>query len=210
MEISEQIKEVLRNHNGLEYHLEKNELCGNLILPDGDSYEVLMKLDPYPRFFPTVYETGGRIPIKLDRHMYTDSGSCCFTTGAKSQVLLKTEITSILKFIDEIALRYFENNSYFEINGKYFNSEYSHGSLGVVQSYQDILGVNDNKSIALLMLQRLKNKKLRIRDLCYCNSGQTLKRCSNGLHSRNYRKFRFIDKGVLNNDINHFKRVLGF
>lgn len=208
MEINDQIKEVLRTYNGLEYHSEKNELRGNLLLPDGDSYEVIIKLAPYPKFFPTVFETGGRIPIKLDRHMYTDSGSCCFTTGAKSQILLKTRITTLLKFVDEIAIRYFENNSYYEINGEYCFEEYDHGSLGVVQSYQDILGETDVKSIAILMLQCLKNKKLRIRDLCYCNSGQTLKKCSSGVHRRNYKLFRLIGKEVFQNDLLHFKNVL--
>lgn len=210
MEISDQINEVLHNHISLKYHKDKNELTGDLYLPDGDSYEVLMKLNPYPVFFPTVFEIEGRIPIKPDRHMYTDSGSCCFTTGAKSQVLLKTKITTLHKFIDEIAVRYFENNSYYEINGKYCYTEYDHGSLGIVQSYQDILNISNNKSIALLMLQRLKSRKLRIKDLCYCNSGQTLKKCSCGLHRRNYRLFRLIDKDVIRNDLFHFKNILKF
>jgi hypothetical protein len=208
MEISVQIKEVLQKHRGLQYHMDKNELTGNLYLPDGDSYEVEVKLDLYPAFFPIVFEMGERIPKKLDRHMYTDSGSCCFTTGAKSQVLLKTKITTLLKFIDEIAIRYFENNSYYEINGKYCFTEYDHGSLGVVQSYQDILGTSDNRSIVLLMLERLKNRKLRIKDLCYCNSGHTLKKCFSGLHCRSYKQFRLIDKEVLHNDLFHFKNVL--
>lgn len=208
MEISVQIKEVLQKHRSLQYLTDKNELTGDLYLPDGDSYEVQVKLDLYPAFFPTVFEMGERIPKKLDRHMYTDSGSCCFTTGAKSQVLLKTKITTLLKFIDEIAIRYFENNSYYEINGKYCFTEYDHGSLGVVQSYQDILGTSNNRSIALLMLERLKNRKLRIKDLCYCNSGITLKKCLSGLHCRNYKQFRLIDKEVLRNDLLHFKTVL--
>ena len=94
MDISNQIDEVLAKHKGLIYHSEDYTLSGELILPEGDSYELRIVLSQYPRFFPTVYETGGRIPVKMDRHMYTDSGSCCFTTSAKSQILLKTKITS--------------------------------------------------------------------------------------------------------------------
>lgn len=208
MDISKEIEDVLSYHNGLVYHLESNSLSGELFLPDGDSYDVVLKLDMYPEFFPTVLEVGGRIPNKLDRHMYTDSGSCCFTTAAKSQVLLKTKIKSLLYFIDEIVIRYFQNNSYYEINNKYFYDEYDHGSMGIVQSYQDILGVNDIKSIITLMLQRLQNKKLSIRDLCYCNSGQSLKKCSSGLHCKNYRLFRMIDKKLIHSDLIHFKNIL--
>ena len=208
MDINKQIEEVLYKHKGLIYHSDDNLLDGELFLPDGDSYDLTIELNSYPRFFPTVYETGGRIPIKMDRHMYTDTGSCCFTTGAKSQILLKTKITSLTKFVDEIVVRYFENNSYYEINGTYCYSEYDHGSMGVVQSYQDILEITDIKSIGRLILQRLQNKKLSIRDLCYCNSGQSLKKCNSGLHCNNYRLFRMIDKDVLYNDLKHFKKVL--
>lgn len=208
MDISKEIEDVLTKHKSLVYHLESNSLSGELFLPDGDSYDVVIKLDMYPELFPTVLEVGGRIPNKLNRHIYTDSGSCCFTTTAKSQVLLKTKIKSLLNFIDEIVIRYFQNNSYYEINKKYCYDEYDHGSMGIVQSYQDILGVNDVKSIGRLMLQRLQNKKLSIRDLCYCNSGQSIKKCNGGLHCNNYRVFRMIDKDVLYNDLKHFKNVL--
>lgn len=208
MGINGEIQEVLEKHKSLVYHLESNSLSGELFLPDGDSYEVRIELDNYPRFFPTVYEVGSRIPIKGDRHIYTDSGSCCFTTSAKSQILLKTKITSLLKFIDEIVVRYLENNSFYEINGVYCYDEYDHGSLGVVQSYQDILGITEVKIITKLMLQRLNNKKMRIRDLCYCNSGLSLKKCNNGLHCNNYRLFRMIDKKMLYNDLKHFENVL--
>tara|TARA_R110002096_G_scaffold278936_1_gene473091 strand:+ start:36 stop:671 length:636 start_codon:yes stop_codon:yes gene_type:complete len=208
MDISREIEAVLTKHKGLVHHLNSNSLSGELFLPDGDCYELVIELDSYPKFFPKVYETGGRIPVKMDRHMYTDTGSCCFTTGAKSQILLKTKITSLLKFVDEIVIRYLENNSYYEINNEYCYEEYDHGSMGVVQSYQDILEITDAKSIGILMLQRLKNKKLSIRDLCYCNSGQSLKKCNSGLHCKNYRLFRMIDKDVLYNDLKHFKNVL--
>lgn len=208
MDISNQIEEVLHKHKGLDYHLESNSLSGELFLPDGDSYEVEMQLKRYPELFPVVFETEGRIPNKIHRHIYTDTGSCCFTTAAKSQILLKTKLTSLLKFVDEIVVRYFENNSYYEINGVYCYSEYDHGSNGVVQSYQDILDTENVKFIGRLIIQRLEKNKLTIRDLCYCNSGYSLKKCNNGRHSNNYRNFRMIDKVVLNNDLIHFKNVL--
>lgn len=207
MDINKEIEDARLKHKSLVYHLESNSLSGELFLPDGDSYDVRIELEPYPTFFPTVYEIGGRIPVKMNRHIYTDTSSCCFTTGAKSQILLKTKITSLLKFIDEIVVRFFENNSYYEINGAYCYDEYDHGSSGIVQSYQDILGIEDFISIVRLIGDRLQNKKLRIKNLCYCNSGQNLKKCNAGLHSNNYRLFRMIDKEVLLNDLKHFENV---
>jgi hypothetical protein len=208
MDIKREIDEVLKKHRSLIYNLENNSLGGELFLPEGDSYSLIIKFDSYPEFFPSVFEVGGRIPVKMDRHMYTDTGSCCFTTAAISQILLKTKIVSLLKFFDEIVVRYLENNSYYEIHGEYLYDEYNHGSMGVVESYKDILGISDVKSIGRLMLQRLKNEKLRIKDYCYCNSGNKLKKCNNGSHSHNYRLFRMIDKKILRNDIEHFLAVL--
>ena len=208
MDIRQEIDEVLLKYPTLIHHLEDNSISGELFLPDGDSYGILIDLNYYPENFPMVLETGGRIPKKLDRHIYTDSGSCCFTTAAKAQVLLRTKITSLVKFIDEIVIPYFQNNSFYELNNKYCFEEYEHGSLGVVQSYQDILGVKSLSFIGKLILQRLRNEKLTIRDVCYCNSGQRLKKCNSGLHCKKYRLFRMIDKKILLNDIYHFVKIL--
>ena len=208
MDIRHEIEEVLKKYPALIHHLENNSLSGELFLPEGDSYEILMFLNNYPDHFPIVIETGGRIPKKLDRHIYTDSGSCCFTTAAKAQILLKTKIISLVKFIDEIVIRYFQNNSFYELNNKYCFEEYEHGSLGIIQSYQDILGIQEVQSIIRLIIQRLKDKKLTIRDECYCGSKLTLKKCNGGIHCKNYRLFRMVDKSILRSDLNHFRNVL--
>lgn len=195
------IKEVLEKHQGLEYDSAKNTLEGELFLSSGDSYEVLINLNPYPRFFPTVKETGGRIPPKADRHIYEQYGTCCFTTSAKSQILLRTKITSLLKFIDEIVIRYFENNSYFEIHGRYFGEEYNHGMKGMFEGYQDIFGIQDWRIILRLIHQRIRKQKLRPNNLCYCGSGLKIKKC----HLKNYNEFRLIEKIVLKED---FERLI--
>lgn len=208
MDISQEIDEVLLKYPALIHHLESNSLSGELFLPDGDSYEIIMSLDNYPEHFPRVLETGGRIPKKLDRHIYTDTESCCFTTSAKAQVLLRTKITSLVKFVDEIVIRYFQNNSFYELNNKYCFEEYEHGSLGILQSYQDILGIKEVQSIIRLIIQRLKDKKLTIRDECYCGSKLSLKKCNGGVHCKNYRLFRMIDKNVLDHDLKYFANIL--
>lgn len=205
MEIKTEIQEVLTKHKGLHYDEKSHSIQGELFISRGDSYEVLIELKPYPDFFPNVFEVGGRIPNKADRHIYTNTGSCCFTTRAKSQILLRTKITSLLKFVDEIVIRYFENNSYYEINGKYCFEEYSHGIIGVFEGYQDILDVKHPNVIMTLMQQRINNIKLRINQRCYCGSGRSLKRCNAGQHDRNYRNFRLIYKDVLKSDLSLLK-----
>lgn len=208
MQINEQIAEVLEKHNSLLYNEETNTLSGSLFLPDGDSYDVVMELSNYPRFFPTVYEIGGRIPKKMDRHIYPDIGSCCFTTTAKSQILLKTKITTLLKFIDEVAVKYFENNSFYEINKKYFGEEYSHGYNGIIEGYKDILKIDDVIIVARVINQAIRYKSLKIHQDCYCGSGRRLRKCNKAKHLNNLRNLYLVDKDVLNNDLKKFKEVI--
>lgn len=189
----------------MQYSPKKNEFLGVLFVSENDSYDIKIGLDPYPFLFPTVWEVGERIPKKMDRHIYSDTGSCCFTTKAKAQILLQTEVTSLLRFIDLIVVPYFQNNSYYELNGQYKTSEHSHNSLGVIEAYRDILNTKNDFAIAKLIYGRLKGEKLRIHQPCYCGSGLSLKKCSGGQHDKNYRQFRKIDKSILNEDLGvHF------
>ncbi|WP_288954512.1 hypothetical protein [uncultured Polaribacter sp.] len=208
MHLNDQIKEVLDVHNGLIFNSIKNTLEGELFLLDGDSYEVLIDLNSYPRIFPTVYETGGRIPVKMDRHVYPDSGSCCFTTRAKSQVLLKTVVKSLLDFIDEILIRYLENNSYYELNNHYYSEEYSHGKLGIIEAYKDILQIDDPIKVAKTLIKAVKSKKMVIHQNCYCDSGRRLRKCLKGKHLSNLRKLYMVDKDILKQDLNSFNDAI--
>ncbi len=194
-----EIREVLQKYPDLVYKARNHSLKGTILLACQDSYEVLIDLKPYPRFFPEVFEVGGRIPKKAHRHIYGDTGSCCFTTRAQSQVLLKTKIKTLLQFLDEIVVRYFENNSYYEINGRYYGEEYSHNLNGVLEGYQDILGMKEPQLIFKIMEQRIKNQKLRPNDICYCGSGRKIKRC----HEESYRDFRRIERKVVMWDYKH-------
>ncbi|WP_461632416.1 hypothetical protein [Labilibaculum euxinus] len=208
MELKDQVDVVLNNYPELLYDSLTNTIVGELYITRKDSYDVKIELDRYPTQFPIVYEIGERIPKTLKRHTYSDTGSCCLTTQAKAQVLLKTKITSLYHFIKEIVIPYFQNNSYFELNGKYRTAEYAHNSFGIVEGYRDILEINNDRLILRLILDRIKKTKLRIHDLCYCGSGISLKKCNSGKHCICYKNFRMIDKIILINDLNHFAKHL--
>ena len=207
MDINKEVDVVIQKFKGLKYDTSDGTIYGEIFIDEYDSYEVKIDVSEYPKMFPVVFELGGRIPKKAHRHVYTDSGSCCFTTGARAQILLKTKISSLYLFVKEILVKYLENNSYYELNGKYFNGEYSHNSEGILEGYEDILGIKDINAIGRLVVSRINGGKLKIRDLCYCDSGITLKKCTGGLHDLNYRNFKMIDKGMLSYDLEHLKNV---
>lgn len=209
MEIKLQIAEVLLHYPELYYHEINNSLNGELFISAGDSYDVSIELGSYPKNFPIVYEVGERIPREVHRHTYSDTGSCCLSTQAKAQILLKTKITSLYLFVKDIIVPYFQNNSYYEINGKYNTDEYSHNGLGIVEAYRDILHTNDDRKIARIILYHAQgNKKLRLHDTCYCGSGLSFKRCYHGKHFECYKDFRKIEIGTLQHDYLIFAQLL--
>ena len=177
MELKSQIEEVLIHYPDLSYNEINNSIYGELFISKDDSYDVTIELEPYPKHFPKVFEVSERIHRKVTRHTYSDSGSCCLSTQAKAQILLKTHINTLYQFVKEIVIPYFQNNSYFEINGHYKTEEYSHNKLGIIEGYRDILQTSNDYRIAQIMLHRIERKKLKMHDLCYCGSGKFIKKC---------------------------------
>ncbi len=200
----EQIKLVLELHSGMKYNEVSHELSGVIYITPDDFYEVRIALQRFPARFPVVIETEERIPKKEDRHIYPEGGSLCFTTRAIEEILLKTKITDLQSFIRDILIPYLQNNSLYEIHGKYFDQEYEHGAPGILQGYQDILDIQNPVMIAKIMIAHANGEKIKAHDKCYCGMGLSLLRCSNGDHRRNYKNFKLIDKRILLSDLeNH-------
>lgn len=208
MHMMDQIDEVLKKHLGLTYNQEDNRLSGKLFLSDGDSYEVLIKLEKFPKFFPEVFETDGRIPVKMDCHMYPNNGSCCFATRAKSQVLLKTKVHTLLIFVDEILVKYLENNSFYELNNHYYGEEYAHGTLGVIQGYIDILEVDSIELVVKAIYKASISNTVKIHQDCYCGSNRRLRKCNHRKHLKNLRLLYLVDKSILKSDLQSIIEVM--
>ena len=195
----EQVQEVLSKHPLLDFDESKNRFYGNLVVDDqdNDTYQVIMDISPFPKRFPTVWETGERIPKTQDRHIYTSDNSCCFTTSAKEQILLKTKVRTLSVFIDEIAVKYFQNNSYFEINKKYKHGEYPHGVSGILAGYSDILDLKNTTQIVKILSSRLQHKKFGRNESCFCNSGKKFKKC----HLTKYELLSSVDEETIKSDL---------
>lgn len=199
---------VLKAHNELEFSEEINCFFGKIYISKNDFYVVKIYLSPYPLKFPIVQELGERIPQNLDRHKYYKSDNCCLTTDAMSQILLKTKIKTLIDFFNLMVIPYFKNNSFYEINKKYFKDEYSHGTEGIWEGYKDILGIENPFLILNIIKERLAGKNLSIRDNCYCGREEKLKKCCNGKHDIKYRQFRFISHDILQKDGDNLDEIL--
>lgn len=201
MDIKKEIASVMHSYNGLKYSKTENTLIGKLYISENDFYELKIMLTPYRKAFPDVEEIGERIPKKADRHIYENTGFCCFTTSAISQILLKTKIKSLSDFLKHIVVPYLENNSFYEINRRYVKDEFAHGTPGILEGYKDILGISDDFKILRLLNDTIQGRFIKQSDLCYCGDNKSLKNCHNGKHYRNYNRLRIVNRNTLMGDV---------
>lgn len=188
---------IIKRDFNLEFNECKCEFEGLLQIDQDDFYYININCLDFPNSFPKVKELGERIPVNINRHIYNDH-SCCLTTLPKEQLLLNTKIKSVYSFIKNIVIPFFQNNSYFEINKEYISGEYTHGILGVMESYYEIANINNEKLLVDILLYVIFDFHLYKDEKCFCNSGRLYKEC----HLPNVIKLSHIDKRVIVHDLN--------
>lgn len=196
----EQISKVILSQPGLTYHEKSKCLVGQIQIDEDDSYSVIIDLSIDSEKFPRVLETGERIPQTMDRHKFPQTDVCCLTTEARAQILIRTKIRTLSSFVDLIVVPFFQNNSYYEINRTYLQGEYSHGPVGIIEGYQDILKIENPWVIEKALNNRLAAvNKNRNSNMCFCGSGKSLRACEGHLSAM--RHFKMIDISVIQKDL---------
>jgi len=163
-----------------------------------DSYEIkIVPSDNYPSRFPIVYEIGKRIPPNVDWHVYPSSGNCCIASFPEELLFCKKGI-NLLSFIKDRITPYFFNQKHREVHG-YFLNERSHGTLGNLEFFIDILKTTDFLKICFLLNFIKKEKEPKRPNACFCGNGKKYRHCHKGA----YRKLKeFTDK-----ELDHFISV---
>ncbi|CAL2095753.1 conserved protein of unknown function [Tenacibaculum sp. 190524A02b] len=200
MQINTQIAKVLAQYPELSFNQATQVFTGTLEVFSDDMYTVNIDISPWNSSFPRVLETGERIPKDIDRHVYSDSGYCCFTTPRLEEIYLKTKVKTLVQFIRHILIPYLQNNSYYELHKTYSNGEFAHTN-STLQSYQTLLGITDAATIIKALYQYIEGNKLRHNHLCYCGSARTLRKCTNGTHKLGYDKLQYIATSNLKKDL---------
>lgn len=141
-----------------------------------DTYKLeIHPSDKYPFMFPLVFETGGRIPINVDWHIYPSLGNCCIKVPPEEELICKNGIT-LLDFIKNEVIPFFFNQTFRKENG-YFINERSHGVTGLVEFYAEKLGNNDIKQIIILLGYILFKSEPNRVALCFCGKNEKYRRC---------------------------------
>jgi hypothetical protein len=138
-----------------------------------DTYKIKIVLPhDYPNSLPVTKEIGNRIPSYF--HKFTDD-SLCLEVYAKIKLEF-SEKPSLLFYIQRFVVQYLFSYSYKKTYGELPYGERSHGDLGILEFYHELLGISDSSSI-IGALRILAKGVYRGHHLCFCGSGLKLRSC---------------------------------
>ena len=141
-----------------------------------DSYSVFIGFFcDFPATSPRVYETDGRIPRDLDRHVFPRDGACCLVVW--DGWLAEVQEPTVEAFFRGPLHDFFFSQAYFESNGEWPFGERSHGIAGVVEAFSEVLGVEPDRQVVVASLRLMCRQHLRGHAACPCGSVKRLRDC---------------------------------
>lgn len=129
----------------------------------------------FPEKEPLVFEKGGRIPRTADRHVFPEYGNCCL--GVWEEWLLSARDHQFASFLTGPMHDYFLGQTYYETHGEWPFGERSHGKLGILEAYADLLGIASNESTIAEYLKLLSRHTIKGHVSCPCGSRLRLRKC---------------------------------
>lgn len=153
---------------------------GPIDAPNGvfDSYQIKAGVTAgFPEEEPVVFEEGDRIPRTADRHVFPEYGNCCL--GVWEEWLLTAPDHRFATFLTGPMHDYFVSQTYYEIHGVWPFGERSHGKLGVLEAYGDLLGIPPSEKNLTDYLRVLSRETIKGHALCPCGSGKRIRQCHN-------------------------------
>ena len=160
-----------------------------------DKYKIEVELPTdFPRAFPLVRETNGRIQkiatkynIKdiRDLHVNKDKNNAVCLCPKPAERLKYPDKVDIVHFLNNLVVPFFFGLSHYDLYGKWPWNEYGHGYLGILEFYSENKDLKD-MSIAKLCYECLSDtekelitmeRRIKGHYFCVCGSKEIFKRC---------------------------------
>lgn len=138
-----------------------------------DTYLILIVFPKdYPDAVPVSFETEDKIPDNY--HKNPDKSLCIAPPLDLIQKFSSNPC--ILNYINNLLIPYLYRYSFIQKYGKAPFDEYSHGALGLIEYYFELLEINSISTLGKMLLIVLENK-YRGHLLCPCGSYKKLRYC---------------------------------
>ncbi|RKS03588.1 SEC-C domain-containing protein [Flavobacterium sp. 102] len=177
----------------------------DLIGQDGsleDSYEIEIRAGiNYPNEFPELFEIGGKIPKNIDWHIYAE-GNCCICSPPEEKIICYDGI-DLIKFIKSQVQPYLFNQTFRRKNG-YFLKERSHGALGWIEFFYEILKTKNISNIIMALNMVMSKQEPDRTALCFCGSKKKYRHC----HRDAFRELAKLEEAGLNYYITELKNYI--
>jgi hypothetical protein len=140
-----------------------------------DRFQIEAELHPdFPEETPQVWEVGGRIPRIVDRHTYTNGGSCLLVP--EEWLAQPIEERNLASFFGGPVHNYFLYQCFAELGMDWPHGERPHGFKGVLEAFSELLGIEDPIQL-LNFLKLLTHEQIKGHWNCPCGSGKIIRRC---------------------------------
>lgn len=150
-----------------------------------DRYQIEIVFPPdYPKSLPRVRETGGRVPLVLDRHVIPSTGTACLFVEEDWLAEAGRE-PDFFEFLDGPVRNFFIGQSLVEAGHPWPFGARSHGKKGVMEVYAEWFGTDDEPAIRRY-LDCMSRDGLKGHWDCPCGSGRRIRAC----HSEPLRRIR--------------------
>lgn len=141
-----------------------------------DCFYIEIDIPPdFPETWPRVWETNGRIPRTLERHVNRQDGTLCVMLPDEAYMRYSST-TTILDYFDGPLRYYFLGQMCFEGGLPWPWGEHRHGAGGCSDYYCQLLDVSDPRaSCALLLL--VYEGRYKGHWTCPCGSRRIIRHC---------------------------------
>ena len=135
---------------------------------------------------PYVIDTGRQ--ISQDYHHYYPNGMLCLETDTRIRIRFVDGFDLTAWMLEFVEVYYF-TYEYYERFGTFPFGERSHGILGIIQTYQDLLRTKEEVETYKLM-HFIQDRAYRGHHPCPCDSGKSLRKCHGQAMLRFYKDIR--------------------
>jgi hypothetical protein len=142
--------------------------------------------------------------IRQDYLHYYSNGKLCLSTDSQIRIRF-IEGFDLVAWIFEFVEVYYYSYEYYERFKVYPFGERSHGSIGIIQTYQDLLMARDEAE-AYKLMHFIKDQKYHGHHQCPCGSGKILRKCHGQAVLRFFKDARI--KKIMIDDLDAFDRKL--
>lgn len=178
---------VFRNYN--DFTLRKTYTLDVVIPIDSDELPFVIDIDRQ---------------INQNYHHYYLNGKLCLATDTQIRIRFINGF-DLIAWMSEFVELYYFSYEYYERFGIFPFGERAHGSLGIIQTYQDFLMAKDEVETYKLM-HFIKNQVYRGHHPCPCGSGKSLRNCHGQAMLRFYKDA--LIKKIMTDDLDHFDEEL--